>query len=500
MLAPRFPHDPAPLPGLSRADFTCIGKAGLGDGHNNYAHSMAWFNGKLYLGTTRSNLCMLRMQSSYSDMPFTTWPVECPETMDELYKLDRRAQIWCYDPSTLSWEMVFRAPMVDGIGGGKVPREIGYRSMQIFQGAGDPAPALYVSAWAPGRAPGGLIMRTYDGRTFEQISRYGILENAPISTTRCLTAFKGRMFFSPTAKRGTDGAQQNTTGLPVVFESADPASNEWLEASEFGFGDVGNLGIFTLCAEGDRLYAGTFNLDGLQVWASDCEGKPPYRWTKLIDKGAYRGPLNQAVASMTGFKGSVYVGSGIQGGGYDRVNGVGPAGSELIRINPDDSWDLIVGEPRDTPDGRREPLSVMRSGFGNLFNGYFWTLGVHKDWLYLGTYDWTVTLRWTENDAAPARVQRLFQLMTREQLIDHEGGADLWRTSDGDNWLPVTRKGFENPYNFGIRNLVSSDVGLFVGIANVFGPRVAVRRGDGWEYQDNPDGGLEVWLGDKVAT
>ena len=492
--------DPAPSPGLVKADFACLGRGGLGDGHNNYAHSMAWFGGKLYLGTTRSNLCMLRMQSSYTDIPFSVWPVQCPETMDELYKIDRRAQIWCYDPATLAWEMVFRAPLVDGIGGGKVPREIGYRSMQIFQGADDPAPALYISAWAPGRAPGGLIMRTYDGRQFDQISRYGILETAPISTTRCLTAFKGRMFFSPTAKRGSDGAQQNTTGLPVVFESRDPASNEWLEASDFGFGDNSNLGIFTLCAEGDRLYDGTFNLDGFQVWASDCEGKPPYRWKKLLDKGAHRGPLNQAVASMTGFNGSVYVGSGIQGGGYDRVNAVGPAGSELIRINADDSWDLLVGEPRDTPDGRREPLSVLRSGFGNLFNGYFWTLGVHDGWLYLGTYDWTVTLRWTQQDAAPPRVKRLFELMTPEQLIDNEGGADLWRSSDGDNWLPVTRKGFDNPYNFGIRNLVSTDIGLFVGIANVFGPRVAVRHGDGWEYEDNPDGGLEVWLGNKVPA
>lgn len=490
--------DPAPSPGLVKADFTCLGRGGLGDGHNNYAHSMAWFGGKLYLGTTRSNLAMLRMQSSYANMPFVCWPVESPETMDELYKLDRRAQIWCYDPATQGWEMVFRAPMVEGVGGGaKVAREIGYRSMQVFQSQNDDRPALYVSAWAPGRAPGGLILRTYDGRHFEQVSRYGILEDTPISTTRCLTAFKGRIFFAPTAKRGSDGAQQNTTGLPVVFESNDPASDEWVAVNEFGFGDTGNLGIFTLVAEGDRLYAGTFNLDGFQVWASDCEGPKPYRWKKLVDRGGHRGPLNQAVASMAGFKGAIYVGSGIQGGGYDRVNNVGPAGSELIRINPDDSWDLLVGEPRDTPEGRREPLSVMRSGFGNLFNGYFWTLGAHEDWLYLGTYDWTVMLRWTLRDASPPRVRRLFELMSPEQMIDFEGGADLWRSSDGENWMPVCRQGLGNPYNFGIRNLVSTEIGLFVGMANVFGPRVAVRDGDSWVYQDNPNGGLEVWLGSK---
>ena len=69
---------------------------------------------------------------------------------------------------------------------------------------------------------------------------------------------------------------------------------------------------------------------------------------------------------------------------------------------------------------------------------------------------------------------------------------------------PVTRRGFGNAYNLGIRNLVSTPQGLFVGTANLFGPRVAVRaEGGGWQYEDNPLGGLEVWLGhdgDEAVT
>ncbi len=40
--------------------------------------------------------------------------------------------------------------------------------------------------------------------------------------------------------------------------------------------------------------------------------------------------------------------------------------------------------------------------------------------------------------------------------------------------------------------------GLFIGTANPFGPREAKRLGSQWEwtYEDNPRGGLEVWLGD----
>src|SRR4029450_10151438 len=118
-------------PGLSREHFKCIAQGGFGDGHNSYAHSMAWFEGKLYVGTTRSNLCMVRVQSAYKEAAFKTWPIESPDTTEGLYTLDRRAQIWAYDPQASTWEMVHRAPLVESNAGGElVSREIGYRSMQ----------------------------------------------------------------------------------------------------------------------------------------------------------------------------------------------------------------------------------------------------------------------------------------------------------------------------------------------------------------------------------
>ncbi|MDP3340265.1 hypothetical protein [Frigidibacter sp.] len=491
--APLIPdHGPAPKRGLSRTDFDCLGRAGLGDGHNNYAHSMAWFGGKLYLGTTRSNMCMLKFQSAFTEVPLEVWPVDCPDTRDQLYQLDFQAQIWCWDPASSGWEMVFRAPMVPDANGNPVPREIGYRSMELYQGPRDAEPALYIATWAPGRAPGGLILRTTDGRSFEPVTEYGIID-PPISTTRSLTSFRGRLHFAPTARRGTDGGQQNTAGLPFVFASDDPASGNWTAANEHGFGEPGNLGIFSLAVANDRLYAGTLNLEGLQVWVTDGDTPPPYRWRKVIDKGAGRGPLNQAVASMTEFKGALYVGTGIQGGGNDRVNKIGPAAAEVLRVNADDSWDVIVG---DLDDDGREPLSGLKAGFGHFFNGYMWSMTAHDGWLYCGTYDWSVTLRWARFDAAPERVRKLLALLGAEKIIAAEGGADLWRSADGENWLPVCRKGFGNAYNWGIRNLVSTPAGLFMGTANVFGPRVAVRDGQGgWTYEDNPDGGLEVWLG-----
>ena len=37
--------------------FDQIARGGFGDSANAYAWSMAWFGGKLYVGTSRNNLC-----------------------------------------------------------------------------------------------------------------------------------------------------------------------------------------------------------------------------------------------------------------------------------------------------------------------------------------------------------------------------------------------------------------------------------------------------------
>src|SRR4029078_7797925 len=101
--------------------------------------------------------------------------------------------------------------------------------------------------------------------------------------------------------------------------------------SELGSGYHENKTVFEMIAFGDHLYVGTFNLNGYQVWRSTCEGDKPYAFEKIIERGAYRGRLNQCVLSMTVFKRALYVGSGIQGGGIDTQNRIRPAPAQLIR-------------------------------------------------------------------------------------------------------------------------------------------------------------------------
>ncbi len=491
---------PGPSPGLDRDDFFRVCSNGFGDGHNSFPHSAAWYQDHLYIGTTRSNLHMMKVQITFQNLPVHIWPVDAPDDGDAIYRdLDRRAQIWRYLPDQGVWSGVFRSPLVDPLTGNYlVARETGLRAMATFQGKSDTRPSLYVSTWATGRAPGALLLRTQDGINFEPVTPYGIIKGLPIAATRVLVSFRDKLLTSPTGIAGHGKKMViNVSGYPVVFETRDPVGGDWTLISEPGFGEEGNLGVFTMCEFNDQIYGGTVNNSGFQVWRSKCEGKPPYQWIKVVDQGAYRGPLNQAVACMKVFKNALYVGSGIQNGGYDRTNNIGPGASELIRIHPDDSWDLIVGTTRSTPVGKKVPLSALPPGFGNPFNGYFWSMGQHDGWLYLGTMSTGLFSRFLKHDDNPDMVQRIIKNVGLENIISHDAGCHLWRSADGENWLPVTRNSFDNEYNIGIRNIIDSPHGLFLAVANPFGPRVAVCEDATWKYMDNTRGGLEVWQGNK---
>ena len=492
------PIDPASRKGLGLAEFQRVCTNGFGDGYNAFPHSAAWFQDRLFVGTTRCNFQLLKVQATFSDIKVHLWPVDGPVDVDSLYKeLDRRAQIWRYAPRAGAWEGVFRAPLVPAVeGDAEVARDTGLRSMAVFQGKSDPVPALYAATWAPGRAPGALLLRSIDGLNFEPATPYGIIEGLPIIASRVLITFKGKLYTSPTGVRG-HGVKMaiNNSGYPRIFETDDPLSGKWHDAAEPGFGDPDNLGVFTMAEFDDHLYAGTMNNNGFQLWKSRCEGEPPYKWTQVIREGAFRGPNNQVVVSMKAFNGALYVGSAIQNGGHDLTNNIGPAASELIRVHADDSWDLIVGNGRRTPDGQKIALSGLTPGYGSPFNGYFWSMEAHDGWLYLGTMSTGLWPRFVKPETFPDDVRKLVERLGVERIIGQHGGCDLWRTSDGENWLPVTQTGIDNEYNYGIRNMVSTPHGLFLAVANPFGKRVAVCEDGEWKYVDNARGGLEIWQG-----
>lgn len=471
-----------PPAGLHQRDFRLIARAGFGDGQNAYAHSMAWFEGSLYVGTTRGNFPLMRARLPIG---MDVWPVECPENP---FDLDLRAEIWRYDVQRDTWRRVYKAPLIKGSHGKLIPRDLGYRGMIVYREPNEP-PRLFVSTWSPAKGPGPLLLMSADGETFVPSCEPGLM-GLPVTTIRALAAHKGRLFTTPAGSRG---GNPNVSGHSVVYESTSPSKGQWEPVSDFGFGDAGNLTIFEMESFGEHLYVGTLNLSGYQVWRSTLEGDKPYVWEKVIDRGASRGPLNQIALSMAAFKGALYVGSAIQGGGIDRQNRVGPAPPELIRIYPDGEWELLVGDSRDTPAGYKHALSGYLPGMDNLFNGYFWRMVEHQGWLYLSTFEWSSVLGYANRRTWPQAFVNIVNSVGPQAILERQSGFELYRSYDGENWVPVTTNGMGNPFNIGLRTLASTEHGLFVGTTNPFGPNY-IPLGEP-TYRYNPRGGCEVFLG-----
>lgn len=479
--------DPLKEGGLGWTDFDQVGTQGCGDPRNSYIQGMEWFQDALYVGTFRDSLCLMKRTTRNVPPPkMEFWPVKCPEPENPEFL---RGQLLRFDPDTDEWELVYRSPMVE-VNGMRVMRDVGYRAMAVFQGKSDEQPCLYTGSIS---ATGCRILRSTDGRDWHET----VTLDGPC--VRSLVPFNGELY---TTIIGEVDKAGNEGGIRPLLASSDPASGDWYQVSEPGFGDPTNQSIFEMIEFNGFLYASTMNpIGGMQIWKTDAQGTPPYTWTKIVTAGAYRGFLNEFGLSMAVLGECLYVGTGIAGGGYDRLRQVGPAPAEIIRLHKDDSWELIVGSPRVTPEGIRVPLSGMGPGFNNFLNGYMWRMCVHDNWLYMGTFNGAAFMKYRPHNlqienADQFRVNsKLLATSDLDQYLDEYGGCHLWRSRDGIRWLPITRNGFGTQYNMGIRQLTSTPKGLFVGVCNPFGPDVAVKHGEEWAYEPNPRGGIEVWRG-----
>lgn len=478
--------------GLREEDFRLTCRNGFGDGWNHYPHSMAWFHDRLYVGTTRATFAMLKMNKPVP--AFKPWPIECP---DDVYDIDRRAEIWEYTPETEVWRLAYRAPQITGKNGRTdVPRYIGYRGMAVFQGKRDTQPCLYVASWAPQMAGVPHLLRSEDGQDFEVMPALPF--DASVRSFRTLQIFQGRLHTTPTGSSAAPGKSQDSVGSePTIFACDDPQSGVWREANARSFGEPDNLTIFEMAEFDGHLYAATVNPKGFQLWKTPG-GELPYRWTKVLERGAGRGSFNEVGGAFCAFKGALYMGTGVVNGGYHRALDIGPAAAEVLRVWPDDSWDLLVGNGRLTPQGLKYPLSGHAEGFNNLFNGYVWRMAEHRGHLYAGTLSWACLLPYMPLNGWPEDMLVMLNRNGHDQVARRYGGFGLWRTADGVIWESVTRTGFGNHYNWGVRNFASTRHGLFVGAVNPFGPKVAVRRDGRWQYVPNPRGGAEIWLGEAA--
>ncbi|MPZ19323.1 MAG: hypothetical protein GEV06_15620 [Luteitalea sp.] len=450
-----------------------------GSEHSTWAWSVKWFKGKLYVGTASEALCMSVLTSDVrigtNVYPSAVNTGQCPDYPDLVRSLG--AEIWQYTPETNQWVRVFKSPntipLVDDQGRvvARTARDVGFRGMEVFVEP-DGTEVLYAGGVTSGSVfepmpfePDGYapprLLRSVDGVSWApvpqepgtflgEIGNVLVDEQTKLRSFRSLVSYNGQLF-------ATIG---DYVGVGVVVASPDPAAGNdaWRQVSpprdEFPAWNLIAFAGSLYCTTGIGSSLGTLvtgaeeddGPEGYGVYKTDAQGAPPYEWVPVVTKGGYqsdkrfRSPNGLSFAE---FKGHLYV-------GMNRP-------TELIRIRPDDTWDLLVGEPRNTPDGYKAPLSGFGNGFGSWFNGHFWRMASDGEQLYLGTWDWSIGLQYL--------FPSLGFMEPLDKLFSHQYGFDLFRTADGIHWEVVTQTGLGDPNNSGVRSLESTPIGLVIGTA-----------------------------------
>jgi hypothetical protein len=453
------------IPGFKR-----IATGGFGDDANTFTWSMKWFKGKLYVGTGREVNCITLLTSDVQNGTHLYPPPNgaCP-TDPRLLPL--AAQIWQYTPSTHNWQMVYQSPQDIPLGtdsnGNPImtARDIGYRGMEVFTEP-DGTQSLYVGSVTSAEVFGNTppytfqnyppprILRSTDGVNWTPLPQDpgtylgDLTKNYAVHTfsIRSLVSYKGMLY----ATAGT------YFGDGMVIASANPSAgnNAWFQASPTD----DQFPVWDMAVFNDRLYAvgGNTGGPGYFVAWTDGQGVPPFTWNYVINNGAHVSPLPgpDGALSLAVFNNQLYVGTD----GPPPLAGNLAGGSELIRINPDNSWEQVVGNPYTGTSGPINPVTGIGEYFDNQFNRHFWRMtvvpaGAHQG-LYLGTFDNSV------------QVSVFWEI---GNLVVGDWGTDLMMTPDGTHWKMVTTTGFGDGFNHGTRSIESTPFGIVVGTGRMVG-------------------------------
>jgi hypothetical protein len=132
------------------------------------------------------------------------------------------------------------------------------------------------------------------------------------------------------------------------------------------------------------------------------------------------------------------------------------------------------------------------SGMGNPYNNYTWKMIVSGGKLFVGTMDWSYISKNLGRQTAhrlglPASTADEFDdmsLLSDDPLPPAHHGADLYILDTSGRATPVDTTGVGNHLNYGIRNMVTDESNLYLGMANPMNLRTDPHDGvpeGGWE-------------------
>lgn len=462
---------------LSASNFHQSAPRGFGDRNNSWAQAMIWWNNNLYVGASRDSVCaslfavheagvaVLGTALANAFLPYPPVDPLLPCTPDPA-DLPLAAEIWRWSPVTDSWSRVYQSPDIlpnPGPGppappetGKFLPYEDAFRGFAAYTES-DGTQALYAFSvnttlmWDRNQLPPPRILRTTDGINWSPLpqDKGTFLGDLPFNpdhgSYRSPVSYNGMLFV----------LSGPIEGYGSLIASANPAQgdNAWFLAGP------PNMFFYELRVFNGWLYLGAFSPNtGYAVYKTKAQGSPPYPMTLVVPPGAGLTNMPSAsVVSMIVHYGRLYVGTATF--------------AEMIRINADDTWDLVMGTPRVDPmtNQWKYPLSNLGPGFGLTLNDHVWYQDDPYNYLYAGTY----------NASTGSRLDPV-----NGPLLQPTMGAHLYVTPDDWHWTPVTTNGFANPadpeggpFDYGFRTMASTPYGMFIGTANdYFG--TAIFRGN----------------------
>jgi hypothetical protein len=204
--------------------------------------------------------------------------------------------------------------------------------------------------------------------------------------------------------------------FPAFFAAGTAAAFTWTRTAAGGFEDADNDAAGAMAFYGGRLYAGTYNAQGCQVWSYDG-----VTWRQEIGQGApgtltapgFGSSKTNNVSSMAVYGSRLYVGT------RDPAAGCKVCSFDGV------TWRQEIGQG--TPGTPTGP------GFGDAANNDVPSMAVLGDCLYAGTYN--------------------------------PGGCQVWRC-DGSSWERVAEGGFGDADNHGAASMAVYFQNLYVGTFN----------------------------------
>lgn len=424
---------------------------------NNYAWSMSELDDYIYVGTGRN--VPLTIQQSIAQN------IISPDDITPI-KRDDSAEIWRYKKDrSESWERVYKSPSNLGI--------TGFRYMITTKSA-NLRPCIYASTFGTNVK----VLKSYDGINW-LIMPY---ENLKGNSSRYMVTIKDKLYLAVVDEFNEDNP-------PLLYRSRDPEFYPWELVTDYknpSFnpkqnpeGEINNMAIFN-----NKLYVSTSHPDGAQVWRSNRQVPEMNDWTLIADKG-FGDSENKHSLSIGTYEDYLYV-SGIK---RLPLSWALPLGFDMIRVDKNDNWELVVGGQPISPvtptkGTRGESISGYKSGFNNPFNVYAWQMKEYNGNLLVSTFDSSSNMKLilkfillnkelVEEKIGKVATELIITIYkTILRLLykfDYPIGFDLYKSTDGKSFRPIFKDGLGYPNNYGGRILyVDSKNHLYIGTANPF--------------------------------